>query len=77
MSLWTLTKTTAAIVSIGILATPLLRRLGYLPNDAAPPAKRVGRSKRPARIAETPEELTVPATASTGESSNGSRRSHH
>ena len=77
MNLWTLTKTAAALVSIGILLTPALRRLGYLPDDAAPAPKRVGsKSKRPARIAETPAELTAPVTASANENT-GSRRSHH
>lgn len=37
MSFWTTTKTALALVSIGILLTPALRKLGYLPpeSDAA------------------------------------------
>jgi hypothetical protein len=77
MNLWTFTKTTAALVSVGILLTPVLRRLGYLPQEPAPEPKRVSRAKRPERIAETPAELSVPAVPSTTEASNGSRRSHH
>ena len=33
MSFWTTTKTALALVSIGILITPVLRRLGYLPPE--------------------------------------------
>ncbi|EIT70616.1 MULTISPECIES: hypothetical protein [Hydrocarboniphaga] len=77
MNLWTLTKTTAAVVSVGILMTPVLRRLGYLPQEPAPAPKRVSRAKRPEPVAETPAELSVPAAPSTSESSAGSRRSHH
>jgi hypothetical protein len=35
MSFWTTTKTALALVSIGILVTPVLRKLGYLPPDAS------------------------------------------
>jgi hypothetical protein len=36
MSFWTTTKTALALVSIGILITPVLRRLGYLPPEDQP-----------------------------------------
>ena len=32
MTFWTTTKTAMALISIGILTTPMLRRLGYLPD---------------------------------------------
>lgn len=78
MTLWTLTKTTAAVVSVGILLTPVLRRLGYLPQEPVAVPKRVGRAKRP-EPTETPAELSVPAGPSTSssEAGTGSRRSHH
>lgn len=77
MNLWTFTKTTAAVVSVGILLTPVLRRLGYLPPEPVAAPKRVSRAKRAEPLAETPAELSVPATPTPGAAEAGTRRSHH
>lgn len=60
MSYWTTTKTALALASIGILMTPVLRRLGYLP----PQGEAIGdEAESPATGAaadNAPPEMTLP-----------------
>lgn len=61
MSYWTPIKTTLALVALGILATPLLRKLGVLPGA---PAQAVGDGMNAdadgATAENAPPEMTLP-----------------
>ncbi len=75
MNYWSLTKTTLALVSIGILLTPALRRLGYLPpaTTSEPlPAPRATTRAKASRA--TAAELSA---AMPPQQTNGKGRSSH
>lgn len=79
MSYWTTTKTALALVSIGILVTPVLRRLGYLPPDhdqALPDSAAAADAPVTSNgAAGAPPELSLPRNGSDG--SDGSSFPRH
>ncbi|MDB5970863.1 MAG: hypothetical protein JWQ90_3313 [Hydrocarboniphaga sp.] len=70
MSFWTTSKTVLALVSIGILMTPVLRRLGYLPpeNSEAPAGDEAAGGNQTGAADAAPPELNLPHNGSGGES---------
>ena len=74
MSYWTTTKTALALASIGILMTPVLRRLGYLPPEEGEAITDETESPVTGAVADNaPPEMTLPY----GGNGSGENTSRH
>jgi hypothetical protein len=74
MSFWTTGKTALALVSIGILMTPVLRRLGYLPQEPGAVADDAAEDEAQGAAADNaPPEMTLPY----GSNGSGETSSRH